>query len=207
MHTPNAQPAATCCRGRVDDRRGPEEPCRGGRKGLSVTRVAIVGAGIGGLAAALALRKCDVDIVVLEQADHVGVGIQLTPNAIQVRTRLGVLDAIVDAASSRNHWTSSRADGATRCCQPAGRADDADDADAGVPVAVGNLVANDPDPQGILIVAALFGRMDRVCGGRERASGARRPAGLGVPKRSPVLPEANLLPGRGASRFAVSLPS
>jgi salicylate hydroxylase len=48
-------------------------------------------AGIGGLAAALALRDCDVDTVVLEQADHVGVGIQLTPNAIQVRARLGQL--------------------------------------------------------------------------------------------------------------------
>jgi 2-polyprenyl-6-methoxyphenol hydroxylase-like FAD-dependent oxidoreductase len=90
-----------------------------------VTRVAIVGAGIGGLAAALALRNCDVHTVVLEQADHpkpVRAGIQLTPNAIQVRARLGALDAIVDAASSRNHWTSSRADGATRYCQPAGRA-------------------------------------------------------------------------------------
>ena len=54
---------------------------------------------IGGLAAALALRNCDVASVVLEQADHlkpVGTGIQLTPNAIQVRARLGVLDAIVD---------------------------------------------------------------------------------------------------------------
>jgi 2-polyprenyl-6-methoxyphenol hydroxylase-like FAD-dependent oxidoreductase len=90
-----------------------------------VTRVAIVGAGIGGLAAALALRNCDVVTVVLEQADHpkpVRAGIQLTPNAIQVRARSGALDAIVDAASSRNHWTSSRAGGATRCCQPAGRA-------------------------------------------------------------------------------------
>jgi salicylate hydroxylase len=66
-----------------------------------VTRVAIVGAGIGGLAAALALHKCDVDVVVLEQADRlqaVGAGIQLTPNANQVLARLGVLDAIVDAA-------------------------------------------------------------------------------------------------------------
>jgi salicylate hydroxylase len=66
-----------------------------------MTRVAIVGAGIGGLAAALALRKCDVDVVVLEQADRLqpfGAGIQLTPNANQVLDRLGVLDAIVDAA-------------------------------------------------------------------------------------------------------------
>jgi hypothetical protein len=76
----------------------------------------------------------------------------LTPNAIQVRAGLGVLDA----------------DGAARCCQPAGRADDAD---AGVPVAVGNFVANDPDSQGILVVAALFGCKDRVGDARERACG------------------------------------
>jgi salicylate hydroxylase len=66
-----------------------------------MTRVAMVGAGIGGLAAALALRNCDVEVVVLEQADRlqpVGAGIQLTPNANQVLARLGVLDAIVDAA-------------------------------------------------------------------------------------------------------------
>ena len=60
------------------------------------------------------------------------------------------------------------ADGAAHGCQPAGRADDAD---AGVPVAVGNLVANDPDSQGILIVAALFDCKDRVGDGRERACG------------------------------------
>jgi salicylate hydroxylase len=66
-----------------------------------MTRVAIVGAGIGGLTAALALCKRDVDVVVLEQADRlrpVGAGIQLTPNANQVLDRLGVLDAIVDTA-------------------------------------------------------------------------------------------------------------
>jgi salicylate hydroxylase len=66
-----------------------------------MTRVAIVGAGIGGLAAALALRNCDVEVVVLEQADRlqpVGAGIQLTPNANQALARLGVLDAIVDVA-------------------------------------------------------------------------------------------------------------
>jgi salicylate hydroxylase len=68
---------------------------------LSMTRVAIVGAGIGGLAAALALGKYGIDVVVLEQADHlrpVGAGIQLAPNANHVLARLGVLDAIIDAA-------------------------------------------------------------------------------------------------------------
>jgi salicylate hydroxylase len=66
-----------------------------------MTRVAIIGAGIGGLAAALALRKSGLDVVVLEQADRlqaVGAGIQLTPNANHVLARLGVLDAITDVA-------------------------------------------------------------------------------------------------------------
>jgi salicylate hydroxylase len=66
-----------------------------------MTRVAIIGAGIGGLAAALALRKSGLDVVVLEQADRlqaVGAGIQLSPNANHVLARLGVLDAITDVA-------------------------------------------------------------------------------------------------------------
>jgi 2-polyprenyl-6-methoxyphenol hydroxylase-like FAD-dependent oxidoreductase len=71
-----------------------------------VTRVAIVGAGIGGLAAALALRTAMSTLWCWNRPitrNRLGTGIQLTPNAIQVRARLGVLDAIVDAASSRNH--------------------------------------------------------------------------------------------------------
>jgi salicylate hydroxylase len=66
-----------------------------------MTRVVIIGAGIGGLAAALALRKSGLDVVVLEQADRlqaVGAGIQLSPNANHVLARLGVLDAIIDVA-------------------------------------------------------------------------------------------------------------
>ena len=66
-----------------------------------MTRVAIIGAGIGGLAAALALGKSGLDVVVLVQADRlhaVGAGIQLSPNANHVLARLGVLDAIIDVA-------------------------------------------------------------------------------------------------------------
>jgi len=56
-------------------------------------RVAIVGAGIGGLAAASALIGQDADVKVHEQAAafaRVGAGIQMTPNAIKVLRGLGM---------------------------------------------------------------------------------------------------------------------
>lgn len=56
-------------------------------------RVAIVGAGIGGLAAAGALLRAGAEVQVLEQASalgEVGAGIQMTPNAVKVLRGLGL---------------------------------------------------------------------------------------------------------------------
>jgi salicylate hydroxylase/6-hydroxynicotinate 3-monooxygenase len=56
-------------------------------------RVAIIGAGIGGLAAAALLRRAGHDVQVYEQAPRfarVGAGIQMAPNAIKVLRRLGL---------------------------------------------------------------------------------------------------------------------
>lgn len=56
-------------------------------------RIAIIGAGIGGLAAAAALRRIGIECVVYEQASTfgpVGAGIQLTPNAMKVLKGLGL---------------------------------------------------------------------------------------------------------------------
>ena len=60
-------------------------------------RVLIVGAGIGGLTAAIALRRVGIDAVVLEQAPElreVGAGISLWPNAINAFRRLGIGEAV-----------------------------------------------------------------------------------------------------------------
>ena len=64
-------------------------------------RVAVVGAGIGGLTAALALRRAGLEVRVFEQAPvlrEVGAGIQLSPNATRVLARLGVADALARVA-------------------------------------------------------------------------------------------------------------
>ena len=59
--------------------------------------ICIVGGGIAGLAAALALAQIGTDVTVLEAADaptEVGAGIQIPPNAAHVLAQLGVLDSV-----------------------------------------------------------------------------------------------------------------
>jgi salicylate hydroxylase len=68
---------------------------RSGRR-CPVTRVAIVGGGLGGLAAAAFLHQAGVPAVVYEQARElreVGAGIMVPPNAARMLRRLGVLGA------------------------------------------------------------------------------------------------------------------
>ena len=53
----------------------------------------VVGAGIGGLAAALALSQRNKDVCVIEQADKlrdVGAGVQISDNGFRVLTALGI---------------------------------------------------------------------------------------------------------------------
>lgn len=57
----------------------------------------IVGAGIGGLAAAIALRRVGLDVRLMEQAAElaeVGAGLQLSPNATRILRDFGLLDAL-----------------------------------------------------------------------------------------------------------------
>ncbi len=77
--------------------------------------VLIVGAGIGGLTAALALSQRDVPCIVLERADGiraVGAGITLQANAMVVMERLGLADALrrtgVELRSGRILGTGGR---------------------------------------------------------------------------------------------------
>ncbi|WP_076646349.1 FAD-dependent monooxygenase [Pontibaca methylaminivorans] len=67
---------------------------------LSDFKVIVIGAGIGGLAAALALRARGADVTVCEQAPaitEVGAGLQVTPNGLAVLRALGL-----EAALSRD---------------------------------------------------------------------------------------------------------
>ncbi len=60
-------------------------------------RVAIIGAGIGGLAAACALRQRGIEVEVYERSarlEEVGAGLQIGPNAVKVFRALGLEDAL-----------------------------------------------------------------------------------------------------------------
>jgi 2-polyprenyl-6-methoxyphenol hydroxylase-like FAD-dependent oxidoreductase len=68
-------------------------------------RVAVVGAGLGGLAAAIALRQRGFEVTVYEQAfelGEIGAGIQLSPNAMRVLMALGLAEAFEAIAFEPN---------------------------------------------------------------------------------------------------------
>lgn len=76
--------------------------------------IAIVGAGIGGLAAAATLRQIGHDVAVYEQArafTRVGAGIQQSPNAVKVLRKLGLAERLQarafrpDSSLNRTHDT------------------------------------------------------------------------------------------------------
>ena len=65
-------------------------------------RAIIAGAGIGGLAAAIALLQAGFRVAIYEKAstlEELGAGVQLTPNATRILSKLGVLDRVLQFAS------------------------------------------------------------------------------------------------------------
>jgi salicylate hydroxylase len=72
-------------------------------------RVVIIGAGLGGLAAAGALRQRGIEAVVYERAPalgEVGAGIQLGPNAVKVLRALGLESALRRVAAEPGNYVS-----------------------------------------------------------------------------------------------------
>jgi salicylate hydroxylase len=88
----------------------------------STLKIAIIGGGIGGSAAALSLLKAGFDVHVYEQAPElreVGAGIVLTPNAVRVLHHLGCADDLAalgatPTAIRQRRWD----DGRTLLCSP-----------------------------------------------------------------------------------------
>jgi len=76
-----------------------------------MTRVAIIGGGIGGLTAANALTRAGIEVAVYEAAGElkeIGAGVALHPNAMRVLRSIGVEDAVRGIAG-RSQWQWTRA--------------------------------------------------------------------------------------------------
>nr|WSZ18786.1 FAD-dependent monooxygenase [Streptomyces canus] len=79
-------------------------------------RAIVVGAGIGGLTAALSLRRAGHEVTLVEQSrrlTEIGAGIQLAPNATRVLRRLDLLDAVAEQSARPAHvsfrtWSDGR---------------------------------------------------------------------------------------------------
>lgn len=68
------------------------------RQAVETLQVIVVGAGIAGLSAGLALPQCSHSVTILEsssQLSETGAGIQLAPNATRILHRLGVLTEVM----------------------------------------------------------------------------------------------------------------
>ena len=69
--------------------------------------IGIVGGGIGGIAAAVALRQAGIDVVVYEKAAQlceVGAGMMLWPNATRVLREMGLLENVLARSGPNTHF-------------------------------------------------------------------------------------------------------
>ncbi|AKS33929.1 FAD-dependent monooxygenase [Mycolicibacterium goodii] len=91
----------------------------------NVKVIAIAGAGIGGLTAALTLQQRGFDVIVLESARELrplGVGINLLPHAVRELDRLGLGDAVTEASVAPSVIRFYADDGAVLFTEPRGLA-------------------------------------------------------------------------------------
>lgn len=76
---------------------------------MTSMRISIVGGGVGGLAAAIALRKVGHDVVVFEQASRygrVGADVNMTPNAVKAADGLGIGKVLREKGAQPTHRIS-----------------------------------------------------------------------------------------------------
>ena len=76
---------------------------------MTALNIGIVGGGVGGLAAAIALQKVGHRVTVFEQASRygrVGADINLTPNAVKVCDGLGIGEALRQHGAQPTHRIS-----------------------------------------------------------------------------------------------------
>lgn len=75
----------------------------------NMKRIAIVGAGLGGLAAGSLLQKAGFNVQVYEQSpafSRLGAGIHMGPNVLKVFRRMGIEQQLEDLASHPDFWFS-----------------------------------------------------------------------------------------------------
>jgi len=85
---------------------------------LASLRIAVIGGGIGGLTAALALRQAGFDVDVYEQAPElteVGGGINMAPNATRILRQLGLAEGSTVRACARSGPTNAAGRTGARC--------------------------------------------------------------------------------------------
>ena len=80
---------------------------------MTSLRIGIVGGGVGGLAAAVALRAANHDVVVFEKASRygrIGADVNMTPNAVKAADGLGIGEALREAGAQPTHRISRQWD-------------------------------------------------------------------------------------------------
>ena len=74
---------------------------------MSAGNIGIVGGGIGGIAAAVALHRIGIDVSVYERAEQlreVGAGMMLWPNATRVLRELNLLEQVIARSGPNTHF-------------------------------------------------------------------------------------------------------